>query len=131
MNADRPAKRLRGDEQQSETTPPALFGSENPTLEESLLSSGYLAPFDLVRLLLHIYKAAQRATVPKLKRLEEASQSTTKEHTKMFRGWLSCPGTACVQENAMFEEEMGAPEAGSHRQSSWTVAVGCHCGNGE
>jgi hypothetical protein len=102
MDAGRPAKRLRGGDDQQSETPPALFGSEHPTLEECLFSSAYLEPVDLIRLL-HVCKAARRATVPKLKKLEES----TKEHTKMFRGWLCCP--RITQGNAVFEEM--APEA--------------------
>jgi hypothetical protein len=75
MDADRPAKRLRrGEDEQQSETPPALFGSEHhPTLGEScvggsLLSLGYLEPFDLIRLL-HVCKAARLATVQKLKSL--------------------------------------------------------------
>jgi hypothetical protein len=76
MDADRSAKRLRGEEeQQSGEPPPALFGPEHPTLEKMhptlekmLLSSGYLEPFDLIRPL-HVCKAARRGAVPKLKKL--------------------------------------------------------------
>jgi hypothetical protein len=76
MDADRPAKRLSVERMSSNRRrrrrhylgPSTTRRWGKVVLGESLLSLGYLEPFDLIRLL-HVCKAARLATVQKLKSL--------------------------------------------------------------